>query len=124
MRQGLLEDERNPKTQSAAGAGGQGATTSKPRIILPFTPPPKKKHVRPKKPAAAAGTSMSAMPHYGQLIWLKPNLPKGDLQLLTQGHASGVLRLTQAGYQVNGQTMEDQTTYFPASNLCWVGVGG
>lgn len=65
---------------------------------------------------------MSAMPHYGQLVWMKPNLPKGDLQLLTRGHVSGVLRLTQAGYHVNGQTI-DQTTYFRHqvfSGLQWV----
>jgi hypothetical protein len=111
MRQGLLEDERSPKTESVVGAGGQGSKTSKPRINLPFVAPPKTKKTRPKKPAGVAGAAMSAVPHYGQLVWAKPNLPQGDLQLLTHGHASGVLRLTQAGYQVNGQVI-DQTKYF------------
>jgi len=111
MRQGLLEDERNPKTDIALGAGKQGASTSKPRIGLPFTPPPKNKRARkPKPPQVGPGASISAPPPYGQLVWTKPNLPESDLQL-NAGHAPGVLRLTQAGYQINGQTI-DQTTYF------------
>lgn len=111
MRQGLLEDERQPKTETALGAGQQGAKTSKARIALPFVAPPKSKRIRkPKQPQAIPGMTMSVIPHYGQLVWAKPNLPKTDLQL-NQGHAPGVLRLTQAGYQVNGQVI-DQTTYF------------
>jgi hypothetical protein len=38
--------------------------------------------------------------------WIKTNLPEGDLQLLTNCNASGVLRLTQSGYGI------DQTVYF------------
>ncbi|WP_233964673.1 hypothetical protein [Pectobacterium versatile] len=41
-----------------------------------------------------------------QQVWVKTNLPAGDLQLLTTCHPSGVLRLTQSGYGI------DQTTYF------------
>lgn len=111
MRQGLLEDERNPKTEAALGAGKQGAKTSKARIALPFVPPPKSKRTRkPKPPQAIPGTTMSVVPHYGRLVWAKPNIPKTDLQL-NKGHAPGVLRLTQARYQVNGQVIK-QTTYF------------
>lgn len=112
MRQGLLEDERNPKTQTALGAGAQGSSTSKSRIALPYTAPPRIKRARRPKPAqVAAGVPMSAVPHYGHLVWAKPGLPLGDLQLLNVGNASGVLRLTQARYEVNGQRI-DQTTYF------------
>lgn len=111
MRQGLLEDERNPKTDIAAGAGKQGATTSKGRIPLPFIAPPKNKQARPPKPPQIGSTTeVSAPPPYGQLVWVKPNLPETDLQL-NAGHAPGVLRLTQARYEVNGQRI-DQTTYF------------
>jgi len=41
MKQGLLEDERNPKTQTAYGSGKQGAQTSKSPIALPLTASPK-----------------------------------------------------------------------------------
>ncbi|KPX16211.1 Uncharacterized protein ALO71_02786 [Pseudomonas amygdali pv. dendropanacis] len=40
------------------------------------------------------------------MVWEKKNIPRGDLQLLTKSNASGVLRLTQAGYGI------DQATYF------------
>jgi hypothetical protein len=45
------------------------------------------------------------------IVWKKNDLPRGDLQMLDQGHSSGVLRLTQAGYVNNGR-MIDQTDYF------------
>lgn len=112
MRQGILEDERNPKTQTAFGSGTQGSTTSKPRINLPFKSSPKK--TRTKKPkigaAAPVGGSPASPPIYGQLAWSKPSLPASDLQL-NPGHAPGVLRLTQARYKVSGAVI-DQTTYF------------
>lgn len=111
LRQGLLEDERNPKTQTAYGSGKQGSQTSKPPITLPLTASPKKK--RRKKPAvlvAGQPTSNSA-PTFGQLVWIKPNLPSSDLQLNQGSNVPGVLRLTQAKYQLNGQTI-DQKTYF------------
>lgn len=114
MREGLLEDERQPRAETALGAGQQGAKTSKPRIGLPFTVPAKtkkKKARKPKPPQAVPGVPMSAMPHYGQLVWAKPNVPEGDLQLLKVGHISGVLRLTQARYEVDGHKI-DHTTYF------------
>lgn len=60
------------------------------------------------------------------LCWRKPNLPEGDLQLLVQGHASGVLRLTQAGYTDNGKVI-DQTEYFRYqvfSGLLWYEIDG
>lgn len=49
-------------------------------------------------------------------VWIKNNLPRGDLQLLTSCHPSGVLRLTQSSYGI------DQTTYFRYNvfdNLTW-----
>lgn len=112
MRQGLLEDERNPKTQTAYGAGKQGAQTSKAPIALPLTSSPKRKARKPKPPVAGvAQTTMAAPPTFGQLVWVKPSLPSSDLQLNQGSNVPGVLRLTQAGYQVNGQTI-DQKTYF------------
>lgn len=49
-------------------------------------------------------------------LWIKNNLPQGDLQLLSESNPSGVLRLTQSNYGI------DQTTYFRNivfSNLSW-----
>lgn len=112
MRQGLLEDERNPKTQTAYGAGQQGSQTSKAPIGLPLTAPPKRKARKPKPLAAAAApAALRAPPTFGQLVWVKPNLPSSDLQLNQGSHVPGVLRLTQAGYQVNGHKI-NQITYF------------
>lgn len=112
LEQGLLEDERNLKTQTAYGAGKQGAQTSKSPIALPLTAPPKKKARKPRPPAPGGGqTTVTAPPTFGQLVWVKPNLPSSDLQLNQTSAVPGVLRLTQAKYQVNGQTI-DQTTYF------------
>lgn len=112
MKQGILEDERNPKTQTAYGSGKQGAATSKPPINLPSKPSP----VKPKSKKPKVGTTTptvnlpSSPPIYGQLVWSKPKLPASDLQL-NAGHAPGVLRLTQARYKVNGKVI-DQKTYF------------
>jgi len=122
MRQGLLEDERNPKTQTAMGAGTQGSITSKKRINLPYVASPKKPKAKKPKPipAVAAGAAPSSTPILGQLVWLKPSLPASDLQL-NPGHAPGVLRLTQAKYKVGGAVI-DQTTYFRNqvfSGLTW-----
>ena len=113
MRQGLLEDERNPKTQTAYGAGQQGSQTSKLPIALPLTAGPKKKARKPKPPVVGGGgpVTVAAPPTFGQLVWVKPRLPSSDLQLNQNSNVPGVLRLTQAGYQVNGQTI-DQKTYF------------
>lgn len=113
MKQGLLEDERNPKTQTAYGAGKQGAQTSKSPIALPLNAGPKKKARKPKPPVAGGGgpATVAAPPTFGQLVWVKPTLPPSDLQLNQGSNVPGVLRLTQAGYQVRGQTI-DQKTYF------------
>jgi hypothetical protein len=111
MRQGLLEDERNPKTNTALGVGNQGAKTSKASIPLPFKAPPKRKYKPVRKPQLAhSASNISAPLPYGQLVWVKPKLPETDLQL-NAGHAPGVLRLTQARYEVNGQRI-NQTSYF------------
>lgn len=55
------------------------------------------------------------------LVWSKSNLPIGDLQLLENSHASGVLRLTQADYAI------DQTIYFRNQifgGLVWRSIDG
>lgn len=55
------------------------------------------------------------------VLWVKPKLPRGDLQLLKTCNASGVLRLTQAGMNM------DWTTYFRNSvfgKLQWRMLGG
>jgi hypothetical protein len=122
MNQGILEDERNLRTQTALGAGAQGNITSKKRINLPYVESPDRPKSRSpmQVPAAMAGIQSSTTPVFGQLVWLKPSLPASDLQL-NRGHAPGVLRLTQARYIVNGAII-DQTTYFRNqvfSNLLW-----
>lgn len=109
IREGIVEDERHPTDSVAAGAGG--GTTVKTRIDLPFVPPPPGKKRHSKTTKSIAGVVASSMPHAGPLLWAKPNLPAGDLQLLTVGHGSGVLRLTQARFRVDGKVI-DQTTYF------------
>lgn len=48
--------------------------------------------------------------HDRQLIWRKSNLPASDVQR-QQGNPTGGLRLTQAGFRVNGEVI-DQTSYF------------
>ena len=123
MKQGLLEDERNPKTQTAYGAGKQGDQTSKSPIDLPLTASPNKKARKPKPPVMGVGPMpVAALPMFGQLVWVKPKLPSSDLQLNQTSAVPGVLRLTQAKYKVNGQTI-DQNTYFRNhvfSQLNWV----
>jgi hypothetical protein len=60
------------------------------------------------------------------IVWKKNNLPQGDLQMLDQGHSSGVLRLTQAGYVNNGRVI-NQTDYFRNdvfSSLQWRATDG
>lgn len=112
MKQGILEDERNPKTQTTFGSGKQGAATSKPPINLPSKSPPVKPRSRKPKVGTttpAANTS-AAPPIFGQVVWAKPNLRETDLKL-NAGHTAAQLRLTQARYKVNG-TVIDQTTYF------------
>jgi len=48
----------------------------------------------------------------GDLLWRKPNLPASDVQYRKEGtNPTGCLRLTQAGWNVDGQGI-DQTTYF------------
>lgn len=112
MREGVLEDERKPTATTALGAGRQGPNTNKPRIGLPFRVPPIRVRTRrPRPPAPAPGTVMSVMPQYGALLWAKPNLPTSDLQQLVHGNNPGVLRLTQARFEVNGQRI-NQATYF------------
>lgn len=72
------------------------------------------------KPMTAASTPFSI--EHGMLLWEKPNLPESDLQLLAHSGNPGVLRLTQAKFEVNGHRI-DQRTYFRNTvfgNLAWV----
>lgn len=87
--------------------------SSKSPIALPFTAGPRKKARKPKPPVVGGGGLViaAASPTFGQLVWVKPKLPPSDLQLNKGSNVPGVLRLTQAGYQVNGQII-DQKTYF------------
>lgn len=55
------------------------------------------------------------------VLWSKPKLPRGDLQLLNSCNASGVLRLTQAGHKI------DWKTYFRTfvfGGLAWKSESG
>lgn len=114
--EGLLEDEAIAPPDTAPRTGGPAATKPRylERIGLKFTKLPKrhgsKKAARPKA-AVEAPIPTDGAPAFGALIWEKPKLPEGDLQLLTQGHISGVLRLTQAKFKTDGAVI-DQTTYF------------
>lgn len=66
----------------------------------------------PIPPASKSGAAPSpaSAPH-GDLVWEKPSLPASDLQFPGSGNPTGVLRLTQAQFEVDG-TVIDQTTYF------------
>jgi hypothetical protein len=49
---------------------------------------------------------------YGDLVWSKLKLPASDLQFPgSNGNPTGVLRLTQAKFKIDGAII-DQTTYF------------
>ena len=52
----------------------------------------------------------SEMPVLGELLWQKTKLPKSDVQR-QKGNVTGGLRLTQAGWKVSGNLI-DQTVYF------------
>ena len=79
-------------------------------------PPTLKKSVR--KPSAIAKVvakitkpvQVSGALDVGELIWQKTKLPASDVQR-QKGHVTGVLRLSQAKWEVNGNVI-DQTTYF------------
>lgn len=79
-------------------------------------PPTLKKSVR--KPSVVAKVEakiikpvqVSGTPNVGELIWQKTKLPASDVQR-QKGHVTGVLRLSQAKWEVNGNVI-DQTTYF------------
>lgn len=134
MRDGRLVDERDPRVSTSVGVSKTGTSTgSRSPIQLPTVNPPRgsvRRRTPPPPvvpaPAAPAGgahpaPSVAGAPHFGPLVWEKPNLPRGDLQLLIHGHSSGVLRLTQARFAVGGVRI-NQTTYFRHSvfgGLMW-----
>lgn len=116
MNEGVLEDERVAREETGPQPGRKAASKASivPRIGLGFKSPPRRSgSPKTRNPLAAVTATVGApvASPIGLLVWEKPNLPQGDLQLLTQGHVSGVLRLTQARFQVAGRTI-DQTTYF------------
>ena len=127
MRQGLLEDERRPRVQAVLGAGVQGPQTSKPPISLPQVKSPTRGTKRRRRPISPpSGGNGGAPPSLGRVVWMKPKLPMSDLQLNNASSVPGVLRLTQAGYRLNGQVI-DQTIYFRYgvfNSLTWQMISG
>lgn len=117
LADGLVEDERSPRVSVTAGKPKGSKSATLPIIGLPFTAPPassgKKTPVVPPPPSPP--TSGAAAPvlsvSYGDLVWVKPKLPDGDLQFPAKGNPTGVLRLTQAQFKVDGDKI-DKTTYF------------
>lgn len=111
----LVDERIIPEPDAAPEARGSapprpGRTTR--RMRLPYTPAPTRPRRAPAAgPPAAPPTQAQAVAPVGQLVWEKPRLPQGDLQILQVGHTSGVLRLTQAGFLLGGRRI-DQTTYF------------
>lgn len=111
---GILEDERISKPFQGAGFGvgtGTGAGAV-PAIALPF--------VFPTKLAATAAPAAlppppspptAVPPAFGPVLWVKPSLPNSDLQLNTASSVPGVLRLTQAKFEVGGALI-NHATYF------------
>ncbi|MGH8546802.1 MAG: phospholipase D family protein, partial [Gammaproteobacteria bacterium] len=107
LAEGLLEDERISRPDTAPTPGRLSASSTKiiPKIGLKFKRVPKrsafKKFAKPKVKAGAPASAGGA-PAFGPLLWEKPGLRRTDLQLLTEGHNPGVLRLTQARFEVEG----------------------
>lgn len=63
-----------------------------------------------KVSAVITPIQISSMPNLGELLWQKTKLPASDVQKQS-GNVTGGLRLTQAGWGVAGNLI-DQTTYF------------
>ena len=127
LNDGLLEDEKISRDSPIVTPRYTLPPTAKivPKIRLDFKSLPQrsgsKKIAKPSVISTSPIPGVSA-PRFGMLLWEKTKLPTGDLQLLTNGHGSGVLRLTQAGFQVNGKKI-DQTKYFryvAFGGLSWV----
>lgn len=115
IRSGLIIDSRFQREWRGMGVAKPGAQDETPRIGLKFHYP-RARSSGHQKVVGGQSCNLSAaiapIPVKGGVVWVKKNLPSGDLQLLnTRGHATGVLRLTQAGYRIDGRTI-DQTTYF------------
>jgi HKD family nuclease len=79
-------------------------------------PPTLKKSVKrtsttvSKTSARIRPAKVSSLPETGELLWQKTKLPASDVQRQS-GNVTGGLRLTQAGWTVSGNPI-DQTTYF------------
>lgn len=115
IRDGRLEDERDQRVGTAVGvARGGGAGGARSRLLLPYVTPPRRRSRRQRLPGGAPGAPpapIGTAPHFGPIRWEKPNLHRTDLQLLRRGHDPGVLRLTQARFEVGGPRI-DWRTYF------------
>jgi|WetSurMetagenome_2_1015567.scaffolds.fasta_scaffold41230_2 hypothetical protein len=85
-----MEKYKRPPALNKAVEGPSLATTKKRRIIKPV--------------------QVSDMPDLGELLWQKTKLPKSDVQR-QKGNVTGGLRLTQAGWEVSGNLI-NQTVYF------------
>lgn len=110
MRDGLLEDERSPKADTAAWAGkGRGKKGVKP-IGLPLIIHPQRR-TRRVPTSSVIPPPVSIVPSYGPLVWQKPKLPDTDLQLNTNSSVPGVIRLTQAKFKVGGKLI-NHLNYF------------
>jgi hypothetical protein len=90
-----------PKTEAAK-------RPSRPRKEKRTIPPKVTKPVSPEEPLPRH-EDIPLPIHRGALIWEKRNLPRSDVQR-TQA-VTGGLRLTQAGWKLNDEAI-DQTTYF------------
>jgi hypothetical protein len=125
---GRLIDESTAPPPRTATKAKAGSTDSTPRMKML----PKVIRGKAKDRGQAASVSASSAPvsaasellliEHGMLLWEKPNLPESDLQLLAHSGNPGVLRLTQAKFEVNGERI-DQRTYFRTTifgNLAWV----
>lgn len=116
LQDGLLADERSPRISVVAGAPKGTKSATLPMISLPFTAPPAPSGKKtPNVPAPAKTGGVAGGPalsiSYGDLVWEKPKLPAGDLQFPGSGNPTGVVRLTQARFKVDGAVI-NQTTYF------------
>lgn len=119
----LLIKERIIDESQKAEFSGSGSSNSKNKgkpIGLPFVSKSKKKRSNAGKQAAVNADSFGKR----YLCYVKKKLPEGDLQLLENGHGSGVIRLVKSGFKINDEVI-DQRTYFRKNvfgDLQWAAV--
>ncbi|MBN1208924.1 MAG: phospholipase D family protein [Myxococcaceae bacterium] len=121
VAQGLLLDETAAARahRAVAAQARRMRQSGVPAIRVPQPPAPapgfaRPQRLRPTRAARATGglAPAAGRPLRGALVWEKSDLPDSDALRTRAGSSHvGGLRLTQAGFQVQGQTI-DQTTYF------------